>query len=109
MKKTTLCFALSILTLAALGAETNRVELEATLPNSPRPKPQLLYQSTQPRKNPRWNFTYGGVLPQMQKTSNLLQLINPFAPMSFGDGYANVTREPYRQRIDGLALLRIGY
>ena len=109
MKTSTLCLVLSICSFAALGAETNRVDLEATLPPAPPPKTPLLYQSSQPLKTRRWNFTYNGVLPQIRKASNPLQLINPFAPMSYGDGYANVTREPYRQRIDGWVLLRIGY
>ena len=111
MKISTLCLVLSIVSFTLFGAETNRVHLRATLPPPPAPKPPpvTVYQTNLPPKLRRWNITYSGVLPQIQRTSHPLQLINPFAPMSYGNGYANVTRDFYRQRIDGLALLTIGY
>ena len=101
MKTTILCLALSIVSFAVLGAETNRVRLQATLSAAPPPKapPVAVYQTNQASKLSRGTLAYSGVLPQIQRASNPLQLINPFAPMSYGDGYANATRDFHRQRI----------
>jgi hypothetical protein len=42
----------------------------------------------------RGNVTYSGIIVQVIKTDNLLQLVNPLAPAKYGSGNDNVMRGP---------------
>lgn len=50
-----------------------------------------------------------GVLPQLLRAENPLQIFNPFAPASYGDGYDNVSYDPRTRRGEGIAFLRIKF
>jgi hypothetical protein len=51
---------------------------------------------------------YSGIFVQAAK-SNPLQLINPFAPIKYGDGEANVVRNLITREVEGLKLWRISF
>jgi hypothetical protein len=50
-----------------------------------------------------------GVLPQLARTDNPLQLINPFAPARYGDGTDNVVFNPVTNRPEGIALFSVRF
>jgi hypothetical protein len=49
---------------------------------------------------------YSGILVQAFR-SNPLQLINPFAPARYGDGEANILRNPVTREVEGLKIWEI--
>lgn len=58
------------------------------------------------RKYP--GIEYSGIFVQAAK-SNPLQLINPFAPATYGNGEANVVRNLITREVEGLKLWRISF
>jgi hypothetical protein len=54
-------------------------------------------------------ITYSGIIPQAIKTDNPLQLINPFAPMSYGNGADNLDRDMVTGRPNGLKFFSLGF
>ena len=61
-----------------------------------------LYFKTSPART-------GGIVTSAAKADNPLQLINPFAPASYGTGGANVIVDAEGKRPAGLALLVMRY
>jgi hypothetical protein len=57
----------------------------------------------------RGNRVYRGVGVQLIKADNPLQLINPFAPAEYGNGFDNMVLTPGGTRSQGLALLSIDF
>lgn len=55
------------------------------------------------------NIQYRGVLPAMKKADNPLQLINPFAPAKYGNGFDNVAVDPLGRRAEGVMLFAISF
>lgn len=53
--------------------------------------------------------TYKGVFVQMVKSRAPWQLINPFAPSSYGEGNHNYTTDPSTEKPDGLKLFSIEF
>jgi hypothetical protein len=51
---------------------------------------------------------YSGILVQAVR-SNPLQLINPFAPARYGDGEANILRNPVTREVEGLKLWQLAF
>jgi hypothetical protein len=51
---------------------------------------------------------YSGILVQAVR-SNPLQLINPFAPDRYGDGEANILRNPVTRAVEGLKLWQLSF
>lgn len=50
-----------------------------------------------------------GVIPQAVRTGHPLQLINPFAPPEYGNGFQNVTVDPESGRANGIRFLGIKF
>ncbi len=50
-----------------------------------------------------------GVLPQIRRADNPLQLFNPLAPSRYGNGYENVVFDPRTGRGEGIALFTIKF
>ena len=50
-----------------------------------------------------------GILPQIRRADNPLQLFNPFAPARYGSGYDNVVFDPRTGRGEGIALFTIKF
>ena len=59
------------------------------------------------RKGP--NLVYSGIAVQTAKSRNPLQMINPFAPASYGSGVANTVPDARSGRADGLKVFAIGF
>ena len=57
----------------------------------------------------RADVTYSGILVQVKKTDNPLQLINPFAPAEYGYGEQNFSRDITPRREGGLKFFSIDY
>ena|ERR1700677_4844621 len=57
----------------------------------------------------RPDVTYSGILIQATKTDNPLQLINPFAPASYGNGADNLDRDIITGKDTGLKFFSINY
>ena len=51
---------------------------------------------------------YSGMLVQLVK-NNPLQLMNPCAPAEYGDGEANIVRDPVTKKIEGWKLFQISF
>ena len=71
-------------------------------PNLWEPRPE------KPIKLRRGNVTYSGILVEMVKTDNWLELINPAAPPQYGSSEDNVVRDTQTGR-EGLRLFSIGF
>ena len=50
-----------------------------------------------------------GALVQAARNGNPAQMINPFAPQRFGDGYANVSVDPISGKGQGIRLFTISF
>jgi len=57
----------------------------------------------------RPDIKYSGIAVQAVKTDNPLQLINPFAPLSYGNGADNLDRDIITGRDNGLKFFAIGF
>jgi hypothetical protein len=55
------------------------------------------------------SLTYSGIVVQMVKTDNLLQLINPAAPEKYGAAEDNVVRDPISYKVSGLKVFSIQF
>ncbi len=64
----------------------------------------IVYRSV---RNP--TITYGGAVGQALKTRRPLQLINPFAPASYGSAMGNTSHDPLTGQADGLKIFSIGF
>ena len=51
---------------------------------------------------------FSGILIQVT-ANNPLQLINPLAPAKYGNGEANLVRNPATKRAEGLKLFQISF
>jgi hypothetical protein len=65
-----------------------------------KPKPQVTL--TTPPKATKRHSIWRGVFPQAGKADNPLQLINPFAPASYGDGSNNAYIDPITGKARGI-------
>ena len=54
-------------------------------------------------------LTYSGILVELVKTDQPLQLINPAAPPAFGSSEDNLVRDPISDRVLGLKLFSIQF
>jgi hypothetical protein len=54
-------------------------------------------------------LTYSGIIVQVVKTKNPLQLINPFAPAEYGLAEDNVFRDPIDRKITGWKFFSIDF
>ena len=53
--------------------------------------------------------TYSGIVVQVIKADNPMQLLNPAAPEEYWNGQSNVTREPKTERVSGLKIFSIDF
>lgn len=88
-----------------------------TLPAKPAPpapvQPQLTYHTTIATNMLNAfvapNAKFDGATVQAVKSGQPLQMINPCAPEKFGDGQANVSRDPATGRAQGLKLFVVRF
>lgn len=87
------------------------LELLNQVPEVP---PEVLERAItlQPPPTPRpfgLRLQYDGVLPQLRRADNPLQLINPFAPARYGSGLENLVINPISGRPEGICLFAIRF
>lgn len=57
----------------------------------------------------RRKVVYRGALVRLSRTDKPLQLINPFAPAEYGNGYANVSRDLATGKAQGISLFSVEF
>lgn len=67
------------------------------------------FQMSLPNRVFGTNLKYQGVVPMAWRAPNPLQLINPLAPLSFGDGDQNVIVNPATKQQEGVKLLQVRF
>ena len=117
MKTTALL--LSALSLAAVStfAQTNQVEIrqgpatvtEAPIISADKVARYVRFQTEVVNRAFGISVTYSGVVPMISRTDNPLQLINPFAPARYGNGFDNVSVNPTTGRVEGINLFAIKF
>jgi hypothetical protein len=55
------------------------------------------------------NLQYEGLLPQMGRSDRPLQLLSPFAPLRYGDGFQNISVNPLTGRGEGINVFSIRF
>jgi hypothetical protein len=55
------------------------------------------------------NLQYEGLLPQIKRADNPLQLINPFAPARYGNAFDNVAVNPVTGRAEGIKIFAVKF
>ena len=94
----------------SLWAQTNQTEISK--PNVVTPKSTVSIPIAAPQGTNqiiRKQITYSGALVQVYKSDSRWQLINPFAPASYGSGHANLSTDPVTRKPAGIALLSINF
>lgn len=66
-------------------------------------------QPEKPNEIKMGGLTYSGILVELSRTDNPLQLINPAAPAEYGSPEDNLARDPITGRISGLRLFSISF
>ena len=111
MKCLLIVLFLSVCSLSNSFGQTNQTEISKQTDVGQKPKETV---TVAPPAKPavtglRKKATYSGVLVQLTKTDNPLQLINPFAPARYGSGFSNLSIDPVTGRSQGISLLAIRY
>ncbi len=121
MKKILVLLGLISIPHCSLWAQTNQVDIPkqnvptpkstATIPIAPSTTTTTIPIAPPQGTNRivRKQITYSGALIQLYKTDNPLQLLNPFAPASYGSGYANLSIDPVTKKPAGIALFSINF
>jgi hypothetical protein len=112
MKKSLLLVALLGSTLAAThGADPQQADVLKQIPEVPldRVERYIYFQTSTLNKAFGIGVNYTGVIPQLMKADNPLQLINPFAPARYGNAYDNVSINPLTGRPEGIAIFAIRF
>lgn len=117
MKTLTVLLAVSGAAVATSLAQTNQIEIRQPAPNiseSPIISPEKVaryvrFQTSVVNRAFGINVTYSGVVPMLYRADNPLQLINPFAPARYGNGFDNVSVNPTTGRVEGVNLFAIKF
>jgi hypothetical protein len=112
MKKYFLLMALLGSSLAAThGADPQEAGLLQQIPDVPLDRVErfIYFQTSTLNKAFGIGVNYTGVLPQLRKADNPLQLINPFAPARYGNAFDNVSVNPLTGRPEGIVLFAIRF
>ena len=103
MKAMALMLGLTGGALVAALAQTNEVKTTTTDAGA------RFHSSRRLERMNRSTVTYSGIANQAVKADNRFQLINPFAPAHYGDGRANVVRNPVTGRAEGVAFWTVSF
>ena len=103
-----LLVALAPLALAAQPAGVEH-SLESQLGTHPKETATALAAGTKANEIVKGNVTYNGSVVEAFKVDHPLQLINPFAPATYGGADDNVLHEPMTGRPAGLNLFSIRF
>jgi hypothetical protein len=67
------------------------------------------FQMSLPNQAFGTNLKYQGVVPMAWRAPNPLHLINPLAPLSYGDGHQNVIVDPATKQQQGVKLIQVRF
>jgi len=111
MKNLFIVLILTVCSISNSFGQTNQTEISKQTEVGQKPKQAVtIVPPAKPAPTGlRKKATYSGVLVQVTKTDNPLQLINPFAPARYGSGFSNLRVDPVTGRAQGISLLTIGY
>ena len=110
MKKIIIVLAFLSLPICSLRAQTNKADIAKE--NVVTPKSTVTMHIAPPQgtnRIVRKQITYSGALIHVYKTDSPLQLINPFAPASYGSGHANLSIDPVTRKPQGIALFSLNF
>jgi hypothetical protein len=90
MKNLFIVFFLTVCSLSNSFGQTNQTEISKQTEVGQKPKQTVVVAPPAKPVPPglRKKATYDGVLVQITKADNPLQLINPFAPARYGSGFS---------------------
>ena len=110
MKKAAVIFALLLASQGNSPAQTNQVELAT--PKETETKPQAAKLAVPSdlmlKKKLKKEVELSGILIQVRRSTNVLQLINPRAPAKYGQGWVNV-RSDVAGKSTGLSLISVDF
>jgi hypothetical protein len=110
MKKLPIMAVLMMTASLAMAVEPAKPEPKASAPSVSTKRLDTAVASTdKPNKIKRGKVTYTGAAVSVVKSKNPLQLINPFAPMSYGSSEDNTVRDPISGRASGVNLVAAGF
>ena len=90
-------------------------EATADTKQAPPPKPpaaaqqSLTFQADMLSRIFGTPVTVDGAIPRAIKSGQPLQMINPFAPKEYGDGYDNITVDKDKQKATGFSLFNLKF
>lgn len=108
----TLCTLVSLLALATLAQAGTATPVDPAMQSQMTRQLEQLpitKQVEKPNEIKGKNTSYSGILVQLVKTDNPLQLVNPFAPARYGSGQDNLVRSPLTGRATGLKFLSFSF
>ena len=117
MKTLTLMLVVSGMAASICPAQTNKVEIrqapsvvsEAPIISPEKVARYVRFQTGVVNRAFGINVTYGGVVPMLYRADNPLQIINPFAPARYGNGFDNLSVNPITGRIEGVNIFAIKF
>lgn len=107
-----ICMFLSLFTLASFVEASPATPADSSLQSqmTHQLESSPIYKQTEkPNEIKGTNVSYTGILVQLIKRENPLQLVNPVAPARYGSAQANVDRSPFTGRADGLKFFSLSF
>ena len=107
-------FALLLLTIWSVSAQSPPPGSSAAPTNSPPAASEPIAASVQLRtattvQQPKPGVSFSGGLIEAARSPNPLQMLNPRAPRSYGDGWSNVSVDPITGKAQGIKLFAISF
>lgn len=93
--------------LAAGVASAQQVQVATEAEKAQKAAATVKLRKDAPNEITRKRVAYSGVFVQVSKAEDPLQVINPRAPMSAGDGTNNLAVDPIDKKPRGLAFFRL--
>jgi hypothetical protein len=103
-----LACALAILTANAQPADT-KGSLESRLSAGLSKASVAVSNVAKPNEIVKGKITYSGIVVQLLKTDNALQLLNPAAPSRYGSAEDNVIKDPINGKASGWKIFSIRF
>lgn len=71
--------------------------------------PEATLRTNQFRVQQSRKIEFRGLIPSLSSRRNPLQMVNPFAPPEYGDGFRNVSFDPRSGRSEGISVFAVHY
>jgi hypothetical protein len=91
------------------GASANSHESPQSLLTAPSTETLITLKPSKPNEITAGRITLSGIVVEAVKIDNPLQLINPFAPASYGSAEDNTVRDPLTGKASGLKVFAIRF